>query len=374
MSDTPIRTAVLGFGLAGRVFHCPFIAAVPGLELSAIVTTSTVPSRSPELAKQLHPNARILATPEDAFADPDIDLVVVCTPNDTHFDLASRALQAGKHVVVDKPLTTSAKSAKALISMAKVAGKVLAPFHNRRFDTDTLTAQRLIADQTLGRITTVTATYDRYRPLVRPNSWKESGGVGGPNGLLFDLGPHLVDQALGLFGKPTQIAASIRADRDVTDIDDAIDITLTFEQAGRPLRYHLSATMLAADPAPRLRLNGTLGSYTKQSLDPQEAALLNKGAIPPHLGGHEHWISEPDYAWGTLTVATKLTEPVELSRAPYPSVPGDYRLFYANVRDAINGTASLIISPEDGYRVLRLLDLAIESSANLQTLQVNFDL
>jgi len=374
MSATPIRTAVIGFGLAGKVFHCPFVSAVPGLELSAIVTNSATPNRSPEFAKQSYPNARILPTPEAAFADPEIDLIVVGTPNDTHFDLAARALQAGKHVVVDKPLTTAAKSAQSLISIAKVAGKVLAPFHNRRFDTDTRTAQKLIAAGTLGRITSVSAAYDRYRPLVRPNTWKESGGIGGPNGLLFDLGPHLVDQAIGLFGKPTHITASIRADRDVTDIDDAINITFTFEVNGKPLRYDLSASMLAADPAPRLRMNGTLGSYTKQGLDPQESALLTKGAVPPSLDSDGDWLSEPESAWGTLTLATKLTEPVELDRKPYPSVPGDYRLFYANVRDAINGAAPLIIPPEDGYRVLRLLDLALESSKSLKTLPVEFEL
>jgi scyllo-inositol 2-dehydrogenase (NADP+) len=370
MSSTPIRTAVLGFGFAGKIFHSPFISAVPGLELSAIVTNSNNPARSPQAAAAAYPSARILSTPEEAFADPNIDLIVVATPNDSHFELAALALQSGKHVVVDKPLSISAESALSLIADAKSAGRMLAPFHNRRFDTDTLTAKKLVTESTLGRVTSVAAHYDRFRPLVRPNTWKESGGIGGVNGLLYDLGPHLIDQALSLFGAPTHITASVRADRDVTDIDDAINISLRFEIGGKPIRYDIGASMLASDPAPRLRLNGTLGSYTKQGLDPQEAALLG-GKRPPSL--EATWLPEPETSWGTLTLGTRLTEPVELSRNPYPSVTGDYRLFYANVRDVIRGKAQLIVTAADGYRVIRLLELALQSSKEQRTLPVTFE-
>ena len=371
--STPIRTAVIGYGFAGKIFHSPFVSAVPGLELSAIVTNSSIPARSPQTAAEAYPKARILSTPEEAFADPNIDLIVVATPNSSHFEIAAQALKAGKHVVVDKPLATSSDSALALIASAKSAGLVLAPFHNRRFDTDTLTAKKLVTESTLGHIVSITAHYDRYRPLVRPNTWKESGGIGGVNGLLYDLGPHLVDQAISLFGAPTHITASVRADRDVTDIDDAINISLIFQVNGRPIRYDIGASMLAPDPAPRLRMHGTLGSYTKQGLDPQEAALLG-GKRPPSLESQDPWLPEPETSWGTLTLGTKLTEPVELSRNPFPSVTGDYRLFYANVRDAINGAAPLIVSATDGYRVIRLLELALESSKEQRTLPVTFEL
>jgi predicted dehydrogenase len=371
--NAPIRTCVLGYGFAGKIFHSPFVSAVPGLELSAIVTNSSNLARSPQAAAEAYPNARILSTPDEAFADPNIDLIVVATPNDSHADLAARALQAGKHVVVDKPLATDSKSTLSLIASAKAGGRVLAPFHNRRFDTDTLTAKKLVTEATLGRITSVNAHYDRYRPLVRPNTWKESGGIGGVNGLLFDLGPHLVDQAISLFGAPTHINASVRADRDVTDIDDAINISLTFEVNGKPIRYDIAASMLASDPAPRLRIHGTLGSYTKQGLDPQEAALLG-GKRPPSIESQEPWLAEPETSWGTLTLGTKLTEPVELARNPFPSVTGDYRLFYANVLDAINGTAHLTIPATDGYRVIRLLELALLSSKEQRTLPVIFEL
>ena len=365
MPTEPIRTAVLGYGLAGRVFHCPFVHAVPGLELSAIVVGN--PDRA-AAAAAAYPSARIVATAAEAFADPAIDLIVVGTPNDTHVELATAALKAGKHVVVDKPLAGSSADARSLITLASAQKKLLAPFHNRRHDGDFLTVRKLLADGTLGRVVQVLSHYDRFRPLQRPNTWKESGAG---NGLLFDLGPHLVDQAVALFGSPTHITASVRRDRDKTDIEDAVDIAFDFTVNGRGLRYECHATMLAADPAPRFRVHGTHGSYTKTGLDPQEAALLG-GARPPTLGSQEPWLPEPESAWGTLTLATERKEPVQLERTKYPTVTGDYRQFYANVRDAILGIAPLAIPAEDAFRTIRLLELALQSSAEARTLPVDF--
>jgi scyllo-inositol 2-dehydrogenase (NADP+) len=368
-TSTSIRTAVIGYGLAGKVFHCPFVHAVPGLELAAIVVAS--PGRA-EAAHVAYPDAKIIAKVEEVLKDPAIELIVVATPNDTHADLAAQALKAGKHVVVDKPMTTSSEEALKLIELGKAQGKILAPFHNRRYDNDFLTVSKLHREGTLGRITEVISHFDRFRPLVRPNTWKESGPY---NGLLFDLGPHLVDQAVALFGVPETVKAVVRDDRDVTDIEDFVSIVLEYPRtladgSSRSLRYTCQATMLAAEPAPRFRVHGTLGSYVKQGLDPQEAGLLHKGLRPPVLGSQEAWLPEPESAWGTLTVATKLTEPVEYSRGPYPSLTGDYRLFYANVRDAISGASALAIPPEDAYRVIRLLELARESSEEKRTLAV----
>ena len=365
MPTEPIRTAVLGYGLAGKVFHCPFVHAVPGLELAAIVV------KSPErvaAATAAYPGIRIVATAAEAFADPAIDLIVVGTPNASHVELATAALNAGKHVVVDKPLAGSSAAVRALITLAAAQKKVLAPFHNRRHDGDFLTVRKLLTDGTLGRVVQVLSHYDRFRPLQRPNTWKESG-VG--NGLLFDLGPHLVDQAVALFGSPTHVTASVRRDRDKTDIEDAIDIVFDFNINGRGLRYECHATMLAADPAPRFRVHGTHGSYTKTGLDPQEAALLG-GARPPTLGSQEPWLPEPESAWGTLTLATERKEPVQLERTKYPTVTGDYRQFYANVRDAILGAAPLAIPAEDAFRTIRLLELALESSTQARTLPIDF--
>src|ERR1700744_5411044 len=221
MPEPPIRAAVLGYGLAGKVFHCPFISAVPGLELSAIV------QRTGDDAAQAYPSARILRSADEALADPNIHLIVVATPSETHFDLAAQALQAGKHVVVDKPITSSSKSARSLVSLAKTHKRILAPFHNRRWDGDFLTLRQLLHENTLGRVVEIVSRFDRYRPLQRPNTWKEIASPA--TGVLYDLGPHLVDQALALFGPPARITASIRHDRDRTDIDDAFDLVLDYE-------------------------------------------------------------------------------------------------------------------------------------------------
>ncbi len=367
MSPSPIRTAVLGYGLAGRVFHCPFVSAVPGLELSAIVSRG-------DAAHAAYPDARILPTPEAAFSDPDIDLIVVGTPNPTHVEFATAALNAGKHVVVDKPLAPTSVEATDLIDLAARCGRVLAPFHNRRFDSDFLTVKKLIAEGTLGRINQIVSHYDRYRPLQRPNSWKEESGPA--SGLLFDLGPHLIDQAIALFGAPTHITGSVRSDRDQTEIDDAFDITLDFMADGRSLRYECHATMLAAEPSPRFLVHGTHGSFTKFGLDPQEAALI-AGKRPPRMESHyadpeKSWIMEPEATWGVLTSAIERKEPVKVERSDYPSVPGDYRHFYASVRDAVHGDAALAIPAAAGFRTIRLIELAVQSSKERRTLEVAF--
>jgi scyllo-inositol 2-dehydrogenase (NADP+) len=359
----PIRTAVLGFGLAGRIFHCPFITAVPGLELEAIV------QRSGNTAAAAYPEARILRSVEEAFTDSSLDVIVVATPNDTHYSLAHAALSAGKHVVIDKPFAATSQQARELITLAAAKSRVLAPFHNRRYDADFLTLRQLLAESRLGRVTQVHSHYDRFRPQQRPNTWKETQGPA--NGLLYDLGPHLVDQALALFGPPATLSASIRSERDRTEIDDAFDLLLTWHGDGAEapgLRYTCSATMLAASPAPRFRAHGSFGSFVKHGLDPQEAALL-AGARPPQSGSEEPWLPEAEAAWGTLTTATA-HDPSQLESVQYPSLTGDYRHFYEGVRDAIADSRALPIPAEDGYRVIRLLEIARESHRLGRTLDV----
>ena len=361
MSLPPIRAAVLGYGLAGRVFHCPFIAAVPGLELAGIL------QRSGDSAAADYPQARIFRSVDAVLASGDIDLVIVATPNDTHFDLASRALHAGKHVVIDKPFASSSAEARSLISLAGQQGKVLAPFHNRRFDGDFLTLEKLLADGTLGRLVHVSSHFDRFRPTPRSGSWKEAGGRS--NGLLFDLGPHLVDQALALFGLPSGITASVRFDREGTAIDDAFDLTLHYDIAGKALQYACHASMICAAQAPRFHVNGTAGSFVKYGLDPQEAAL-KEGMRPPQLGSPEAWLPEPETAWGALTLAADTGDPTLLRHEKLMTIPGDYRLFYANVRDAVRGTAALAIPSEDAFRTIKLLELALQASQERRTLPV----
>jgi scyllo-inositol 2-dehydrogenase (NADP+) len=353
-----IGVAVIGFGLAGHVFHAPFVSAVPGLRLEAIV------QRKGDEASRAYPNVRILRSVDEALKDSAVQLIVVATPNETHFALAKQALLAGKHVVIDKPFAATSAEAEELKELAEKQGVVLAPFHNRRWDGDFLTVRKLLGEGAVGRLVTFESHLDRFRPLPRENTWKE--GSNSANGLLFDLGPHLVDQALTLFGAPKGITASVRKDRDKTDIEDAFDITLEYPR----LRAHCRSSMLACDAAPRFLLHGTKGSFKKFGLDPQESALVG-GAKVPRVGQGE-WLADPEEKWGTLTVAPVLSDPGMLTRAKVKTELGDYRGYYANVRDAINGAAKLAVTPKDGYRVIRLLEMARESSTAKRTLPVEF--
>jgi predicted dehydrogenase len=360
-----LKVAVLGFGLAGRVFHAPFISAVPGLQLSSIM------QRRGDEASKAYPDATILRSVDEVLAS-DAQLVVVGTPNETHFDLAMRCLEAGKHVVVDKPLAATSAEAAAMAKLAAKKNLVLAPFHNRRWDGDFLTVRALLIQGALGRLTTFESHFDRFRPIPRAGTWKEAGNPA--NGMLFDLGPHLVDQALCLFGVPQAITASVRTDRDNSEIEDAFDITLHYPR----LLAMCRATMIAANPGPRFQLHGTRGSFRKYGLDPQEPALV-AGAKVPRLGSNgkpepgDDWLGESSTRWGKLFIAADPEKPGEMTNYEVETERGDYRGFYLNVRDAIRGTGKLAVTPTDGYRVIRLLELARESSESGRSIPVVFE-
>jgi scyllo-inositol 2-dehydrogenase (NADP+) len=339
--DIVIPVGLAGFGVAGRTFHAPVIRAVPGLQLTAIV------QRTGDAAQQAYPDVRVVRSLEDLLRDPNIRLVVVATPNDSHYELARKCLLAGRDVVVDKPFTTASREAQDLDHLARSEGRVLSIYQNRRWDGDFLTVRKLIDSGVLGRLTLFESHFDRYRLARRPGAWRE--GVGPGSGVLFDIGPHLVDQALVLFGMPEAITADVRIERDDAVVDDAFDILLHYPK----LRVLLRATMLACAPGPRFVVNGTRGSYVKYGLDPQEEAL-KAGATPD---GPE-WGEEDESRWGTLTLAE---ESGNVAR-PVRTEAGDYRQFYANVRDAINKEAALAVTAEQATQVIRLLELALESS------------
>jgi len=381
MAEREIGVGVVGFGLGGRVFHAPFVNAVTGLRLAAIM------QRKGDEAAKAYPAAKIARSFEELLADKSIELVVVSTPNETHFALAKQALQAGKHVVIDKPFAATSEEALELGRIAKSKGLLVIPFHNRRWDGDFQTVRKLLQQGAVGRLVTFESHFDRFRPIPRENTWKEAENPA--NGMLFDLGPHLVDQVLALFGAPDAITASVRADRDQTAIEDAFDITLSYPaghgssgNAGSPtsglgslgskgLLAHCRTSYLACDNAPRFLLHGTTGSFRKHGLDPQEPKLVG-GAKVPVQGSQEVWLQENESAWGTLTVAPDPANPDTLVTRQVKTELGDYRGFYANVRDAILGKAPLVVTPEDGYRLTRLLELARESSKEGRTLKVKF--
>ena len=337
-----VRGAVVGFGLGGRIFHAPYLHAIEGLELAAILQPHA------DTAAQAYPHVPIVRSMEELLALPDLDLVVISTPPSTHFELAQQALAADKHVVVDKPFVATSDQARQLVELARQRQHLLSVYQNRRWDGDFLTVQQLLAGGELGRLVTMESRFDRFHPGVRPKKWQEKNLPG--NGILFDLGSHVVDQALIQFGVPEAIFADVRYERDVTDINDAFTIDFFYPR----LRVRVGATLLACAARPRFVLHGTLGSYVKYGVDPQEPAM-KAGAT---LGG-PHWGEEPESAWGTLTTSPQ-GAPLERK---IPTVPGDYRKYYENVRDAILGIAPLAAPGEHGWRTIRLMELALESSA-----------
>jgi scyllo-inositol 2-dehydrogenase (NADP+) len=348
--NNEISVGLIGFGLAGRAFHAPVISRTPGLRLAAIL------QRSGNEAAQLYPQARTVRTIEELLALQEIRLIVIATPNATHYPLATQCLAAGRDVVVDKPFTTTLDEAIALVQFAHQAGRLLTVYQNRRFDGDFQALQQIVAGGELGRIVRFESNYDRFRPQLKPGAWRERAEPGA--GILFDLAPHLIDHALLLFGLPEAITADIRAERDNAVADDAFDLTLHYP---RNLRALLRATMLAASPRPRFLLQGTSGTYIKHSFDVQEPKL-RAGRIPWEETPTE---SEREANMGVLAFARPDGTTQERRVPPANS---DYRSFYANVRDAILGCAELAVSQQHALNVMRVLDLARESSARRCTL------
>ncbi len=360
-ASAPVRAGVVGFGLAGRVFHAAFIAAVPALSLQGIV------QRTGNDAARAYPAATVYRTLEELLQS-DVELVVIATPNATHVEFATAAVKAGKHVVIDKPFAPTLAGALELEEVAREYGRLVVPFHNRRFDGDFLTVEKLLREGAVGRPVTFRSRFDRFRPVPRENTWKEAEGE--QNGLLMDLGPHVVDQALALFGTPRTVWGSVRRDRDASRIEDAFDIVLEFERDGRCVRAELGATMLAAAPEPRFRVEGTQGSYIKSGLDPQEPAIVG-GAVVPQVGSGDDWLLEPEDRWGTLITAVNPANPGELTTKQVPTERGDYRTFYQAIAQAIRHGDAPPMTPRDAVRVAAVLEMARESSRTGKALQVN---
>lgn len=347
MTDT-IRVGVIGFGLAGRIFHTAVISATPGLELAAIV------QRKGDEAAKAYPHVQIYRSIEELLADASIRLVVVATPSFSHFEVAEQCLRTDRDVVVDKPFVLTSEEAAKLIRLARERKRLLTVYQNRRWDGDFKTVEKVLVSGELGRLVTYESHFDRFRPQPRREVWRESGGPGG--GTLFDLGSHLIDQALTLFDKPESLFASVRTQRDNGAADDAFDITLFYPR----FTAYLRATMIAKAPGARFTLHGTEGSFVKFGLDPQEAALVGGATFAtPGFG------TEPEAAWGKLYLENAEPESVETE-------VGDYRGLYANVRDALLDKANLAVTPEQAWRTTRLIEIARESSSKGRVLPVDF--
>ena len=342
-----LNVALIGYGLAGRVFHAPLIGGVEGLRLAAIV------SRQADAIRKDHPDVAVLPAPEAAFADRSIDLVVVATPNDTHFDLTASALSHGKHVVVDKPFAVTAAQARELAKRAEQAGRVLSVFQNRRWDADFLTVKRLIESGVLGEIVYFESHFDRFRLQVA-DRWREKPGPA--TGIWYDLGPHLADQALQLFGAPRAVFADLARQRDDAAVTDYFHVLLRYDK----LRVVLQGSSLAAASDLRFVVHGTCGSFVKHGLDTQEM-FLRRGGNP---GDAQFGVDPRD---GVLTRIDGTLEAVLSER-------GDYRRYYEAIREVIAKQSPSPVTPTQGIAVMDVLENAELSAARHCELPLSIEL
>lgn len=346
---TTVNVGLVGYGFAGKTFHVPLIAATPGLALTAVSSSD---------AAKVHadlPEVSVEASPQALFARGDIDLVVIPTPNETHFPLAKAALAAGKHVVVDKPFTITHGEGRLLRGHAETAGKLLSVFHNRRWDSDFLTLRELLAAGTLGRLVHFESHFDRFRPEVR-DRWREQARPGG--GIWYDLGPHLLDQARELFGMPRAILLDLTTRRDGAQVDDDFHALLDYDG----LRVVLHAGTLVAAESPRFTLHGTRGSYVKFGMDPQEDRLKAGETPAPQWG--------VDDRHGSLTLREGEGEEAPLVTREHDTLPGDYLAYYAGVRDALLGDGENPVSVDEALDVMRLLEAGLDSARQQRWIQL----
>ncbi|HPU03823.1 MAG TPA: Gfo/Idh/MocA family oxidoreductase [Rhodoglobus sp.] len=346
-TTTPIRTGIIGFGLAGRVFHAPFIATNPAFRLDLISTAN--PDRAAEAAAQ-HPGAEIVATPDELLARAgDLDLVILASPAHTHLEQGLAALDAGAAVVIDKPFVPTVSDAKKLIAAAEDADRVLTVFQNRRWDGDFLTVKRLIAEGALGTVHRFESTFERWSGPNR-DRWQDTTTIEQGAGITYDLGSHLVDQALQLFGPAVVEQAELQIVRDGAVSDDDAFISLLHSSG---VRSHLTMSRAAAQSGPRFRVLGSESGYTVYGLDGQEPALkLQKWP------GSDGYGVTPESEWGLLGI-----DGSEAGLTPVPTEPGDYPAFYAGVAAAIRDGAPAPVDPRDALEVVRILERAHSLSA-----------
>jgi len=344
---TKIQVGLIGYGIAGQVFHAPMINAVSDLKLTKVV------ERHSERSRDRYPWVEVVKDAEALFSDAAIDLVVIATPNTSHFELAQQALSAGKHVVIDKPFTTTSNQAQQLINLAQQHNRILSVHHNRRWDGDFQTVKQLLEQGYLGRLVEYEAHYDRFRNTLKPGAWRETSNLG--SGLLFDLGSHLIDQAQVLFGLPQTITADIRSQRDGARADDYFEIGLDY--AG--LKVILRAGMLVRELGPHFILHGTEGSFVKYGMDTQEAAL-RQGLTP---SDQPNWGAEPQTQWGTLNTQIGGLH----FYGQLETLHGCYQAFYQNVAQAIDQGVALEVQPEQARNTIRIIELALESHREKRT-------
>jgi len=338
---SPLRIGLAGFGMAARVMHAPFLATMQEYLLVSVL------ERHHNHSQEKYPFVRVVRSFDELIHDRELDVIVITTPNNTHFDYAKRALEAGKHVVLEKPFTITSQDAQTLIDISKKSNRVLSVFHNRRYVCDFLTIKKILSEKLLGDIVEFEAHYDRYRPEAKPNAWREENTPG--SGILYDLGSHLIDQALFLFGIPKTITADLRMQRPHAKTTDYFDLELDYGY----MKTILKSGMLVREPGPRYMIHGTKGSYIKNGEDPQEELL--KAGILPNI---PYWGEESPQNWGLLH--TEING--EIIREKYPSLAGNFGSYYKNLFETVRHGARLKEKPEHGFNTIRMIELATESN------------
>lgn len=341
----PISVGVIGYGLGGSIFHAPFVNCTPGLRLAAIVTSQR------ERVEKDYPGLPAVASTPELFADPKIDLVVVASPSTTHFEVARAALEAGKHVVVDKPFAASVKEAEELMALAKAKGLFLSAYQNRRWDGDFLTAKQLITDGSLGEVLHYEAHFDRYKLEIR-TGWKETGGKG--SGIVYDLGAHLIDQAVHLFGLPQTVTADVFAQRKGAHAPDYFHLVMEYGK----MRAILHGATVVKEPGPHFAVHGEGGSFIKYGMDGQEEALL-AGMRPGDAG----WAVDKVERYGLLVSAAG-------ERRPVPTLVGGYEKYYAAVAEAVTGKGANPVDPAGARDGLMVIEAALRSAAERRTIAI----
>jgi predicted dehydrogenase len=340
------KVGIIGYGLAGRVFHAPLIDATPGLDVAAIVTSD--PLRASQ-ARTDFPDAQVSGEVDAVLAGAGrVDLVVVATSNQSHIPLGLRAVESGLPVVVDKPLAATVADGRRLVERAQEAGVMVTVFQNRRWDSDFLTLRRLVGQGRLGRVHRYESRFERWIPELREGSWRENPDPAKAGGLLYDLGAHLIDQALVLFGSVTSVYAELDRRRVGSIVDDDVFVALTHTGG---VRSHLWASALAPQLGPRFRVLGDQAGYTSYGLDPQEEQLA--GGLRP---GSPEWGRQAPERDGILGVAGE--------NEKVPSLPGAYQDFYSALTAALDGDAPPPVDPWDSMAVLETIEGAQRSAAN----------
>jgi len=353
--EKTIKVGLIGFGAGGQIFHAPILTMVKGLQLAKI---RAVKSEQTAIAQSKYPQATIVSTSEEIFNDTNIDLVVITTPNTSHYSLAMQALQAGKNVVVDKPFTINTKDADELVAEADKRNLVLSVYHSRRFDSDFYTVKKIIKNDLLGGLVEMESRYDRFRNFLKPNSWRAEDIPG--SGILYDLGSHLIDQALALFGLPDTVSADLMVQRKHGKAIDNFEVILHYPG----IKVSLKAGMLVREPLPRFILLGNNGSFVKYGLDVQEEALKAGYSSATK----SNWGIEPPEIWGTINTEINGQHFV----GKIESEKGDYTAFYENVYNTIIGKEQLIVTPLQARNNIRIIELAIQSQQEKRTINFTF--